>query len=180
MYNGLSELYKSKAELAKTQNDLAKANGNIMDLHNNIFKEAFNEVKMENLQKEVTELKEQVAEYEKLLSKPMHEIANNKLGRDFKKVYIEQQKFISNWMVSQKAFKELAIQYGEELDKTREEVIVEANKQKIFVIENLTNPENETNMGDLKDNKEFKDAAIENAKNTLREAQENLKKSKLR
>ena len=74
----------------------------------------------------------EVAYYKDLLSKPMHEIAVE--NEDFKKAYVLQQQLLADWMVSQKAFKELAIDLGLQLGKTKEEILEQgvANKEKVL------------------------------------------------
>lgn len=70
--------------------------------------------------------------YKELLAKPMHVIAAE--NEDFKRAYEIQQQLLANWMVSQKAFKELAIDLGLQVGKTREEVVAQgmANKEKVL------------------------------------------------
>ena len=59
--------------------------------------------------------------WKSLLSKPFAEIAEHDF--DFRQAYEAQQEFLADWMVSQKAFKELAIQFGKEKGLTTKEVI---------------------------------------------------------
>lgn len=70
--------------------------------------------------------------YRNLLSKPMLEIAM--VNGDFRGTYEKQQELLGNWMVSQKAFKEVAIKLGAQLGKTPEEIIAEgmATKEKVL------------------------------------------------
>lgn len=70
--------------------------------------------------------------YKNLLSKPMAEIAQH--NNEFKATLIIQQQLLANWMVSQRAFKELAIDFGIQLGKTKEEVVKEgiSNKEKVL------------------------------------------------
>ena len=67
--------------------------------------------------------------YRQLLSKPMEEIAA--ANGDFKATFEKQQEIIAGWIVSQKAFRELAYEFGEKLglsqDQVREQV---AEKEK--------------------------------------------------
>ena len=64
-------------------------------------------------------------ELEALLSKPMAEIAA-KNGR-FRETYDKQQEMLASWIVSQRAFKELAMKYGALAGKTREEINAESD-----------------------------------------------------
>lgn len=83
--------------------------------------------------------------YSNLLTKPMAEIAAK--HKVFAETYRLQQEILAEWMVSQKAFKELAIEYGTQLGKTPEEVIQTGLDKEIDVLENKHNPEHNTNVG---------------------------------
>ena len=68
---------------------------------------------------------------------------------DFKKTYEEQQALLADWMVSQKAFKELAIQFGFDAHgHTPEQVIEMGLDKKIDVLEDKHDPSHNTNVGD--------------------------------
>lgn len=99
--------------------------------------------RLANTEKESQKNKDDVRNYENLLSKPMYEIAQKHLG--FRRAYEEQQKMIANWMVSQKAFKELAIQFGLEKGMAPDEVIQKGFDMEIDVLENKNNPDHNTN-----------------------------------
>lgn len=58
--------------------------------------------------------------YQTLLSRPMEEIAQ--LNPDFAITYYVQNQHMSDWMLSQKAFKELALDFGSTLGLSEEEV----------------------------------------------------------
>ena len=88
---------------------------------------------LENLREQVSVLSEDNKYYSKLLAKPMAEIAQ--ANRSFKETYETQMELLADWMVSQKAFKELAIQFGIEKGLTPDEVIEMGNTKKIDVIE---------------------------------------------
>ncbi len=85
-------------------------------------------------------------EYENLLSQPMHIIAEK--NQNFKEAYEEQQTLLADWMVSQKAFKELAIQFGLEKGLEVEEVIEMGLDKKIDVLQDKHEPSHNTNVGD--------------------------------
>lgn len=74
--------------------------------------------------------------YKNLLTKPMNEIAA--LNGDFKETYQEQQTSLGEWIVSQRAFKEIAVKLGLQLDKNKEQVIKEGNEAEIKVLNNET------------------------------------------
>ena len=84
--------------------------------------------------------------YNRLLAKPMAEIAAE--NRKFKETYEAQMELLANWMVSQKAFKELAIQFGIEKGLTLDEVIEMGKNKKIDVLENNHHVSHNTNVGD--------------------------------
>ena len=100
-------------------------------------------------EKEKTKKAEQEAEYYKnLLSQPMHVIAAN--NRDFKKTYEIQQELLASWMVSQRAFKELAIEFGLPTGRTREEIINEGvTTVKEKVLNNQTKHKNNAETSEL-------------------------------
>lgn len=90
--------------------------------------------------------KEEAESYQKLLTKPMAEIAE--ANRSFKETYEAQMELLADWMVSQKAFKELAIQFGIEKGLTSDEVIKMGLDKKIDVLENRHDVSHNTNVGD--------------------------------
>ncbi|MCO8321135.1 hypothetical protein ABEG10_11750 [Burkholderia cenocepacia] len=85
--------------------------------------DSFNRGYIEELKDEVEELQHEVERYKALLSKPMQEIARQHGG--FKRAYEAQQKLLADWIVSQKAYKEVAMQFADKLGVSRDEV----NKQ---------------------------------------------------
>ena len=66
----------------------------------------------------------------------MNEIAA--LNVDFKETYQEQQTSLGEWIVSQRAFKELAIKLGIETGRTKDDVIQEGMETKVKVLNNET------------------------------------------
>jgi hypothetical protein len=120
------------------------------------------------LQQEISQLKQKLAEeqqkanrykkqkqeasqvdayYEDLLSKPLEEIAET--NGNFMVNYEKKMEVMAEWMVSQKAFKELAIQFGFEMGHSAEETIAMANDKKIDVLDNKHNPEHGSNANGL-------------------------------
>jgi uncharacterized lipoprotein len=91
-------------------------------------------------------LRKEVEFYKELLAQPMQVIAAH--NHDFKKTYEEQQTLLADWMVSQKAFKELAIQLGLEKCMSIEEVIEIAQDNVINVLNDKNNPNHNTNSSD--------------------------------
>jgi len=117
------------------------------------------------LNDELRQAKEQVEDYEYLLCKPMQEIA--RLNSDFRKTYEEQQTTMAEWIVSQKAFKELAIQFGFENGKKAEDVIKEGFAKEIDVLEEKHNPKHNTNIGDSDIVRVRKDKLIQKIKSVI-------------
>ena len=101
---------------------------------------------LQNLREQVSVLSEDNKYYSKLLAKPMAEIAQ--ANRSFKETYEAQMDLLAEWMVSQKAFKELAIQFGIEKGLTSDEVIKMGLDKKIDVLENRHDVSHNTNVGD--------------------------------
>ena len=91
--------------------------------------------------------KEEAEYYQKLLTKPMAEIAQ--ANRSFKETYEAQMELLADWMVSQKAFKELAIQFGVEKGLTPDEIRDMGIKKESDVLLNNNNPSHKTNSSDL-------------------------------
>ena len=72
----------------------------------------------------------------------------------------EQQTLLADWMVSQKAFKELAIQLGAEKGLDPNEVIEMGLDKEIDVLENKNESSNKTNFNDSSHSEEIKDSLI--------------------
>lgn len=91
---------------------------------------------------------QQVAqEYEALLAKPFHEIASQ--NGNFKETYEAQMELMADWMVSQKAFKELAIEFGFDAHGYTPEQVWEMGQDKsIDVLQDKHDPSHNTNVGD--------------------------------
>ncbi|EKS9800426.1 MAG: hypothetical protein QM625_24035 [Ralstonia sp.] len=87
-------------------------------------------------------------ELEALLSKPMAEIAA-KNGR-FRETYEKQQELLSNWVLSQRAFKELAMKYGALAGKTPEEIQAEGMAAKEIILNGQSQFGNDLPDGDKK------------------------------
>jgi hypothetical protein len=109
------------------------------------------------LEREVAELREELETYKNLLSKPMLEIAEE--NGQFKKTYQIQQSKFAEWIISQRAYKELAMQYGKELGKNVDEIVTESEKTKEIVIQNKSEFNNNVDpkiVADLKSEEDMK------------------------
>lgn len=78
--------------------------------------------------------------YRQLLSKPMEEIAA--ANDDFKATFEKQQEIIADWIVSQKAFRELAYEFGEKLGLSQDEIVEHVREAKKDVLTNNTKHSN--------------------------------------
>lgn len=85
-------------------------------------------------------------DYKSKLSKPFLDYAERN-HVDYKEAYEKQQEEIADWMVSQKAFKELAIEFGLEKGQSPEITIEQGLAKKIDVLEDKHNPEHNTIAG---------------------------------
>jgi FtsZ-binding cell division protein ZapB len=94
-------------------------------------------------QRSIEELKEENDFFRDLLCKPMSEIAQQ--NRNFNKTFEAQMELLADWMVSQKAFKELAIQFGIEKGLTVNEVVQIGLEIESNVLESKNNPGHNTN-----------------------------------
>ncbi|WP_139285318.1 hypothetical protein [Acidovorax soli] len=99
------------------------------------------------LQQEVARLQGENQYYRQLLCKPMNEIAEK--NGNFKETYEKQMEIMADWMVSQKAFKELAIQFGFEKGQSAQETIQQAKDLKTSVIQGKNNPDHKTNADEF-------------------------------
>jgi len=92
--------------------------------------------KLETVQKQLEQSKEEIQLYKDLLSKPFAEIAAYHKG--FNATYESQKELLAGWIVSQKAFRELSMNFGEEMGKTQEDITELAKISKLNVLENNT------------------------------------------
>lgn len=156
-----TELLNKEYELIHQKNSLTQqrslndyfqsANSELSDENEQIKKDLSLEREFSNnLIEKVNELNEEVNFYKNLLTKPMEEIAEN--NEDFKKTYQLQMSIMTNWMVSQKAFKEIAINLGKEKGMTVQEISELGIEKKLDVINDSNNPEHNTNFEDLPGN----------------------------
>ncbi|NMV41763.1 hypothetical protein [Ralstonia insidiosa] len=115
--------------------DKLDTQGNTIDRQNKALKEqgvaleeAQNKAGMEEAAWEFerrrrVELEKEVKQYKMLLSKPLHEIAAQ--NDNFRSAYEKQQEMMADWIISQRAFREIAMKYGAMAGKTPEEIKAE-------------------------------------------------------
>ena len=144
----IEKTYANKIGSAQADVDAARIKGSIIANEGLVIaREQIQQNQIQNieLQNKIEELEEEVDEYRKLLCKPMLEIANQ--NRNFKATYEAQMQIMADWMVSQKAFKELAIQFGFDKGLSPEKVIEMGYDAEIDVLENKHDPSHNTNAG---------------------------------
>ena len=137
------QAYRAEKNSQHVAENLNIAHHNIAHLKNELDQAV--EINKELFQA-VMKYKEEAEYYQKLLAKPMAEIAQ--ANRSFKETYEKQMELLADWMVSQKAFKELAIQFGIEKGLTPNEVIQMGLNKNIDVLENRHDINHNTNVGD--------------------------------
>ena len=137
------QAYRAEKNSQHVAENLNIAHHNIAHLKNELDQAV--EINKELFQA-VMKYKEEAEYYQKLLTKPMAEIAQ--ANRSFKEAYEAQMDLLAEWMVSQKAFKELAIQFGIEKGLTSDEAIKMGLDKKIDVLENRHDVSHNTNVGD--------------------------------
>ena len=137
------QAYRAEKNSQHVAENLNIAHHNIAHLKNELDQAV--EINKELFQA-VMKYKEEAEYYQKLLTKPMADIAQ--ANRSFKETYEKQMELLAEWMVSQKAFKELAIQFGIEKGLTPTEVMQMGLNKKIDVLENRHDINHNTNVGD--------------------------------
>ncbi|VDD85045.1 unnamed protein product [Enterobius vermicularis] len=121
--HALEKIGEQGRAIDKQNRALREAND---DLHRAKYNEDISRIEADRIKKENNE-------YKALLSKPFAEIAA-KDGR-FKENYEKQQELLAAWIVSQRAFKEVAMKYGKLAGKTPEEIQAEGMAAKETILE---------------------------------------------
>lgn len=146
-------------DLAKKNEQLAKrleAETSKLASENNAVKKQNSQMEsdIDDLQDDVELLKainanlqQQIAQYKLLLGKPMAEIAH--FDANFKQMYEKQMAVLGEWIVSQKAFKELAIQLGKGIGMSLQDVTNRGNQLKLDVLCDKHDPAHGTNANDV-------------------------------
>ena len=153
------QAYRAEKNSQHVAENLNIAHHNIAHLKNELDQAV--EINKELFQA-VMKYKEEAEYYQKLLTKPMAEIAQ--ANRSFKETYEKQMELLADWMVSQKAFKELAIQFGIEKGLTSDEVVEMGKNKKMDVLENKHEEQHNTNVSDSLFLVDRKDVLIERVK----------------
>lgn len=95
------------------------------------------------------------ADYKSKLSNPFIENSEQSRPIDYKAVCEKLREERADWMVSQKAFKELAIQFGSEKGMSVEAVVKMGVEKKLGVLDNRNNPAHNTNIDDAQIEKQY-------------------------
>lgn len=176
------EIVKLKRELEETKRKLADANINQVP--------QWKIIEMHKQQARSEEVEREKEYYASLLSKPMLEIAEK--SRDFKRTYEKQQAILAQFIIENKAMRELAQSYGVKLGKTDEDFDQELDEAREVVesgnsqFDNNVEPERLKEVARLDEiKKEEKEKEIriaqqiEDGKKSMDEWAEKLKKDKL-
>ena len=132
--NGLLAENVGKNDLVRSADSRAnQAESRASDAEHNA---RFNQLKIDRLEAEAKNLKEENRMFRELLSRPMREIAE--VSGEFRKTYFEQQQLLAEWIMGQKAYKETAMQLGMALDMTPDQVQNVAAPNYTAVLENRT------------------------------------------
>ena len=92
---------------------------------------------------ELEEAEETIEFYKNLLCQPLSVIAQKNVN--FKKSFEDQEQVLADWMVSQKAFKQLAIELGAKNGLSVEQVVKIGKDKEIDVLESKHPEGNNTN-----------------------------------
>lgn len=151
---GKIDAERKAQEAASEIKDYAEENDYLVELGEKLL------IKLNNTEAQLAKAQAEAEFYKNLLSKPMAEIAEH--NNNFKTAYETQRELMASWIVSQKAFKEVAIDLGIESGKTKEEVIEMAKEAKGDVLNN------ETEHGNNADTEKFLDPYIQILKNKMK------------
>jgi len=103
------------------------------------------------------ELQQQLASAKQQLAEASQELAGarnrqkkaERAEAQYREAYKNQMEVTAEWMLSQKAFKELAIQFGLEQGYDAEQTIALGNQKKLDVLDNKHHPEHGSNANGL-------------------------------
>lgn len=101
------------------------------------------EFEVDDLEQSISILQKEVLRLNNLLNQPLVEIAKQHSG--FAKNYEEQIEILTEWMVSQKAYKELSIEFGLQKGLSLEDIISQGKKKEIDVLDSKNDSGHNTN-----------------------------------
>ena len=141
----------AQSALSEKRDGIHLLNNQVNELQNN-----YNSIQAKNnslngqinqQDEKIKKLEQQVEYYRQLLCKPLGVIAEN--NDNFKKSYDEQMQTMADWMISQKAFKELAIEFGFEKGLKLDDVVQMGKDKKKDVISSKNDPSHKTNSDEF-------------------------------
>lgn len=165
----LGELQKERATNLANENRLREENSQIKEKASNAeavlrIKQGFTKGELDKSNSMIVALKQRLVEstsklaelqrkvsfYEDLLKHNVETIAT--YNNDFDKTLSRELDLMSKWMISQKGFKEVAVQFGLELGYTDEQIIELGTNKSVEVINNLQSTQNESSKYALTNN----------------------------
>jgi uncharacterized small protein (DUF1192 family) len=102
------------------------------------------DLEVTHLSQTVKILRDEVQRLNELFNQPLSEIAKQHPG--FAKLYEEQMLKLGEWMVSEKAFKEVAIELGHNQGLSSEQILKKVSMKEADVLNNRNNPAHNTNI----------------------------------
>lgn len=144
----LAEQKKSAEKVLADQNILAEKKHKKLEGELSDAEDDFEDLRQRGVawMNHANALQAEVENYRQLLRGSMREIASR--NSDFKVTYDQQMELMADWIVSQKAFKELAIRYGALQGIGSEEVINIGMNLRTDVLGNKNVPTHRTNAED--------------------------------
>ena len=136
-----------RTERADNLNNLRRADSAELDAMRHKSNADSQARKSKNLVEENKRLEEENEFLRELLTRPMSEIA--KENGLFREAYHKQQEAQATWMVSQRAFKEIAMKYGIQAGKSVEDIALEADKAEEQVLTDSTKYGNNIGKGGI-------------------------------
>ena len=102
------------------------------------------------LQRQLTASKEQLAQAsQELAAARNRQKKAERAEAQYREAYRNQMETMAEWMLSQKAFKELAIQFGFQQGLSADQAIALGNQKKLDVLDNKHHPEHGSNANGL-------------------------------
>jgi hypothetical protein len=114
------------------------------------------------LEQQVSKLRKQLSESQQNATMYMAKFKKSEqMVNSYKHAYTENRFILAQWMLSQKAFKAAAIEFGATLGKTADEVIEIGNTKKMDVLDNKFHPEHGCNANAMPLLEESKEKLME-------------------
>lgn len=165
----LAELQKERATNLANENRLREENSQIKEKASNAeavlrIKQGFTKGELDKSNSMIVALKQRLVEstsklvevqrkicfYEELLKHNVETIATH--SKDFEKTLSRELDLMSKWMLSQKGFKEIALQFGSILGLSIDEILDKATLKSIEVANDLQKSNSDTSNYSLSNN----------------------------